>query len=155
MPAGLADPLTRQELIDLVRFLSELGRPGPFAVGAKPVARRWEMLEAQATPGQPLKLQSQIWSPAYAKVSGELPIPADKTVLVRCQINVTTGGRIQLKSTPAPAGMWIDDNPISDPLVDLKPGVHTITLAPHKPSVRLELADLPDSPAKAQFVTGR
>ena len=31
MPAGLADPLTRQELVDLVRFLSELGRPGPYA----------------------------------------------------------------------------------------------------------------------------
>ena len=32
MPAGLADTLTRSELVDLVRFLSALGKVGPFAV---------------------------------------------------------------------------------------------------------------------------
>lgn len=31
MPTGLVDPLTRAELRDLFRFLSELGKPGPFA----------------------------------------------------------------------------------------------------------------------------
>ena len=33
MPAGLTDTLTRGELADLVRFLSELGKIGPYAVG--------------------------------------------------------------------------------------------------------------------------
>src|SRR5205814_2283151 len=46
MPAGLADPLTRQELVDLVRFLSELGRPGNYAVGARQMARRWQVRPA-------------------------------------------------------------------------------------------------------------
>ena len=31
MPVGLADTLTRGELVDLVRFLSELGKVGPYA----------------------------------------------------------------------------------------------------------------------------
>jgi len=51
MPANLADALTRQELVDLVRFLSELGRPGPFALGTAPVARRWEVLDRDAAGG--------------------------------------------------------------------------------------------------------
>ena len=38
MPAGLADSLTDAQLCDLVRFLSELGKPGPFNVGHANVA---------------------------------------------------------------------------------------------------------------------
>jgi putative heme-binding domain-containing protein len=159
MPAGLADPLTRQELIDLIRFLSELGRPGPFAVGAKPVARRWELLDSPQTttakPNQPLQLKPEIWTPAYANVSGDLPIPAGKPALVRCQINVTTGGQVRPNPTPASTPMWIDNNPTTNPTIDLKPGVHTVTLLASNPTLRLELAEVPGSPAKAQFVTGR
>ena len=29
MPVGLVDKLTRPELVDLVRFMTELGKPGP------------------------------------------------------------------------------------------------------------------------------
>ena len=29
MPAGLVDSLTRQELLDLIRFMTELGKLGP------------------------------------------------------------------------------------------------------------------------------
>ena len=39
MPLGLADNLTRQELVDLVRFLSELGKVGPYALGNARVVR--------------------------------------------------------------------------------------------------------------------
>ncbi|MEX0867341.1 MAG: PVC-type heme-binding CxxCH protein, partial [Pirellulales bacterium] len=44
MPGGLVDTLTRDELVDLVRFLSELGKVGPFAVGQQPVVRRWQAM---------------------------------------------------------------------------------------------------------------
>src|SRR5262249_45906509 len=49
MPAGLTEPLTRGELADLVRFLSELGKVGPYSVGKARVVRRWQVLEP--TPG--------------------------------------------------------------------------------------------------------
>ena len=42
MPVGLADNLTRQEFLDLVRFLSELGKVGPYSLSKAPVARRWQ-----------------------------------------------------------------------------------------------------------------
>src|SRR5205085_5347404 len=45
MPEGLADPLTRSELVDLARFLSELGKIGPYAVSKAPLVRRWQVLE--------------------------------------------------------------------------------------------------------------
>ena len=38
MPAGLTEVLTRPELIDLVRFLSQLGKIGPFSAGTERVS---------------------------------------------------------------------------------------------------------------------
>src|SRR5204863_1908928 len=70
MPAGLADPLTRQELVDLVRFLSELGRPGPYSVGARQMARRWQVRPAAllgVRAGRPLNgVGVEGWAAAYA-----------------------------------------------------------------------------------------
>ena len=43
MPDGLIDELSEQDLVDLVRFLSELGK-GEFAIGNQPVVRKWEAL---------------------------------------------------------------------------------------------------------------
>jgi putative heme-binding domain-containing protein len=42
MPTGLANKLqNRQEFLDLARFVTELGRPGPYATSVKPIIRRW------------------------------------------------------------------------------------------------------------------
>jgi putative heme-binding domain-containing protein len=161
MPAGLADPLTRQELVDLVRFLSELGRPGPYATGSRQLARRYQSLEpapADVKPGQPLNIPAAtVWQQAYAQVSGVLPGSQTPRV-ARAEINVTTPGPARLKISPAPAGVWIDNQPqaVSETLgADLTRGVHSVTVltAPNAP-VEIELLDTPNG-AKAQFVTGR
>ncbi len=60
MPAGLTEALTRPELIDLVRFLSQLGKIGPYSVGTERVLRRWQLLEAthevlEDIPGSPAR----------------------------------------------------------------------------------------------------
>ncbi len=117
MPAGLADELTRSELVDLVRFLSELGKVGPYAVGTRRVCRRWEVLEptpeardalARVGPEGVLRDGGKLaWRPAYTMVNGFLPPsewdfasshrPASATIgLARTQIQVTTGGRVKL-----------------------------------------------------------
>ena len=46
MPKGLANLMTRPEFVDLVRFLSELGKPGPYAIRATPAIQRWRVLKA-------------------------------------------------------------------------------------------------------------
>jgi putative heme-binding domain-containing protein len=117
MPAGLADGLTRPELVDLVRFLSELGKVGPYAAGTRRICRRWEVLEltpeardalARVGPegvlGDGRKLT---WRPAYTMVDGVLPAsewdvasrrrPSSVPIgLARTQIQVTTGGKVKL-----------------------------------------------------------
>ncbi|HZK81246.1 MAG TPA: HEAT repeat domain-containing protein, partial [Humisphaera sp.] len=79
MPTGLADALTHQEFLDLIRFLAELGKPGPYALDTAQVARRWRTLQyvPDSDPASDLPLsiaqESSNWMPAYALVSGELP----------------------------------------------------------------------------------
>lgn len=164
MPAGLADPLTRQELVDLVRFLSELGRPGPYAVGTQQLARRWQVLDPtmqQIRSGQKLNVTpGALWMPAYSQVSGLLPPTSGSPMLARAQVNVTTPGIVRLVlSAPAGSAVWVDDTPVEskgDINVEMSRGVHSITVLPAANApLRLELTDAPGSAAKAQFITGR
>ncbi|MDB5318415.1 MAG: hypothetical protein JWN40_46 [Phycisphaerales bacterium] len=165
MPAGLADPLTRQELVDLVRFLSEMGRPGAYAVGPQQLARRWQVLDTAllgVKAGQKLNLPAAaIWMPAYSQVSGVLPVGgASPAALARAQVNVTTPGAVRLLlAAPAGTGVWVDDQPVEfkgDFTVEMARGTHSVSLLPPGAgTLRLELADAPGSGAKAQFVTGR
>ena len=85
MPVGLADGLTHQELVDLVRFLSEFGKVGPYSVTRTPVARRWQTLIA--TPATKTLLRGEAglvrvvgddpnlaWESDYARIAGPLPV---------------------------------------------------------------------------------
>lgn len=102
MPEALADTLTDTELADLVRFLSELGKAGPYAPSTKPLVRTWQVLEdtpparawltraSTATP--PANLT---WIVAYSRVSGELPLEGLPTV----------NGRVVVRLPQAPPGM--------------------------------------------------
>ena len=46
MPKGLVNFLTRAEFVDLVRFLSELGKPGPYAIRSTPTIQPWRVLKS-------------------------------------------------------------------------------------------------------------
>ncbi|MBC8002346.1 MAG: hypothetical protein H7X97_07130 [Opitutaceae bacterium] len=49
MPGGLLDALSDQERFDLVRFLSELGKSGPYDAAKGGVARIWKVFGAAHT----------------------------------------------------------------------------------------------------------
>ncbi|HKI30789.1 MAG TPA: PVC-type heme-binding CxxCH protein [Gemmataceae bacterium] len=157
MPEGLADALTRGELIDLVRFLSELGKVGPYSVSKARLMRRWQALEptreaytllirtshASAAGNDP----ALTWSPAYSTVAGDLPpdaLPlfkmgtgADKQVVlasfVRCQLDASTGGKAKLLLNSAKGlKAWLDGEPVEakeEMVLDLGVGPHTLTFA--------------------------
>ena len=112
MPAGLADGLTRQEFVDLVRFLSELGKVGPYAPGSAQIVRRWQLIEptaenmghfrtARVAATAEMK-NPFVWSSAYSRVSGDLALAdlpkmavwqnTDPVAVVRFQIDCTTPG---------------------------------------------------------------
>ncbi len=187
MPVGLADTLTRGELVDLVRFLSELGKVGPYATDNARVVRRWQALAPAAqstalvnTAGSELPLAGEAatsWTAVYSRVSGSLPLDSIPTAdsqgaggplrLVRFELDVTTAGKADLIVVGGVEKMWCDAAAVAiGPRVtlgarvalDLAEGVHAITLLLNGNStddLRLELADVPGSPAQVQIVGGK
>jgi putative heme-binding domain-containing protein len=158
MPEGLVDPLTRQELLDLTRFMSELGKVGgPFAVSNARLVRRWQVLEPTKEAYTPLIRQGLqtpavgnaafTWSPAYSTVAGILPpdtLPRFElkrglenaslfTSFVRFQLEVTTPGKVGLKLNGANGlTAWLNGSAADVKEaneLDLASGVHTITLS--------------------------
>lgn len=181
MPAGLTEKVTHQELLDLTHFLSRLGKPGPFAVSRRRLARRWQALDAtqqarfrirrtrdgQVTGNDP----AFNWSPHYATVAGSLPL-AELPMLtlrnrsvsfVRCEITVTTAGIVELDivDNDGLTG-WLNTDPLSigrNNPIELPVGRHRLTLAidrrQRKTPLQLELLDVAGSTAQARFVTGK
>jgi putative heme-binding domain-containing protein len=157
MPDGLADSLTRGELVDLVRFLSELGKVGPYSVSQARLVRRWQVLEPTREADSLLVSTSHasaagnnsslVWSPAYSTVAGELPLDglpmfkmptgAEKQVnlvtFVRCQLEATTAGRTRvLLNSGRGVKAWLDGEPVDlreHMILDLVVGTHTLTFA--------------------------
>ena len=155
MPVGLVDKLTRAELIDLVRFMSELGKPGPYAAVTARVVRRWETLQPTNDTYKKLTRTSDTqviaedhgltWVPVYSTVSGSLP-PTDildftlrgrvaiadrKFGFVRCTVNVSTAGPVGLLlNDPQSLEIWVDGKPV-DPtaklVIPLEIGLHHVT----------------------------
>ena len=174
-------PLTRGELVDLVRFLSELGKVGPFAVGKSRLVRRWQVLEPTGEARQILRGRDLgaataddrvlLWNPAYSTVSGVLPLDAllpfgkDSSALamVRCHLETSTVGKVRLKLNGSKGvALWLDRVAMemkAELLLDLSPGVHTLTfavnLAQRGDGLRCELDDVPGSAGRVRIVGGK
>ena len=179
MPDGLTDVLTRAELVDLVRFLSELGKVGPYSVSKARLVRRWQALEA--TPearqlvqagGAPGDSPSLRWEPAYSTVAGLLPLQdlpridlgkEGAVAVVRCQVEASTPGPVLLRlNTAAGLRLWMDRKPVAvqdATELTLPAGVHTlmfaVDLGQRKEPLRCEVEDQPDSSARVRVVGGK
>lgn len=183
MPEGLADPLTRGELVDLTRFLAELGKVGPYSIGQARVVRRWQVLEA--TPDARTLLNrtrlgsaasndpALLWSAQYSMVNGTLPLDAlpmlqfskevPPTGFARCQLDASTGGKVKLfLNSPTGVTAWLNGNPVetgAEITLDLPQGVHTLTFAvdlkQRKEGLRCTLDDVAGSSARVRIVGGK
>jgi putative heme-binding domain-containing protein len=183
MPEGLTDSLSKQEFSDLVRFLSELGKIGPFAPNKARVVRRWQMIDPTNS-NLELFRRNRIstaadpdatftWSPAYAGVSGDLPLlelakfsvwsnTAEQTVL-RFQLDITTPGTVRLKlNSITGLSLFVGTTPIEakpEITVELSTGVQTVTAiidrSIRRDGLKVELDDVPDSPARVAIVGGK
>ncbi len=116
MPAGLADQLkSREEFLDLAKFLSVLGDPGPFQNDERPFIRKWRV--APATGSHPPK-ESESWKPAYSKVNGELPaadLALGEHVFAKGFVVVQTPGSIMLDINHREGlSLWVDGKEVSD-----------------------------------------
>lgn len=179
MPAGLDASLTDAELANLVRFLSELGRPGPFALTHQNIARRWRRLPS--IPPALLALEDQAlgkalieegfvnWTPAYSLVSGHLPLSEQGDgrggpQVARCLVDVASPGKLLLIVNDAQGlKMWVDGvkmDPQARMTLTLPRGLHTLDFyvapgAEKDRRLRCELIVPNGSGAEASFVAGR
>ena len=86
MPPGLTAGLREDEFVDLVCFLSELGKEGDFKVSAKPIIRDWMVMQPHDRTRDGIghygpaifaeRFEGYQWQPYGGKVNGEL-IPAE------------------------------------------------------------------------------
>ena len=158
MPARLADQLQdRQEFLDLARFLSLLGRPGPYANDESPVIRKWRIVTAERS--NPVPGEEAFWMPAYSLVNGKLPLSelADGAVVfARGFVTVQAAGAVKLLLNDTRGlRLWVDGREVSDLAapIELRHGRRTFTFSVDrsqrgKTGLRVELARAPGSPAK-------
>ena len=180
MPPGLTAGLRRDQFVDLVRFLSELGKEGKFKVQSDGLIRRWRLPQLPADFWQVVNREGLRaltteqagvgWVPAYSMVSGELPVSEIPVVklyqttgrVVQGEIQVTTEGPIVLKlSDTKGLKAWIDDKEITPALqvpLELPLGNHRITLlldeAAPAALLRVEVEAAPGSNARVVPVGG-
>lgn len=137
MPAGLSDKLTHQEIVDLVRFLSELGKVGGLQVSREKIVRNWQVMLpskdvtyrlrrtrlASVTEDDP----AFVWQPAYGQVDGHLPLPELPRVMyrgpfqkapsalnfVRFYVEASTPGEVDLVLNSADGvTLWLNNVPL-------------------------------------------
>ena len=117
MPAGLADQLkSRKEFLDLAKFLSVLGQPGPFANNERPYLRKWGLATGSENPPPN---ESGNWTTVYSKVNGELPfadIDLGERVFARGVVDVQAAGSVVLDVNFLKGlQLWIDGKVVNDP----------------------------------------
>lgn len=156
MPAGLSDKLTHQELVDVVCFLSELGKVGGLQVSRDRIVRNWQVLLpskdvtyklrrtrlASVTEDDP----AFVWQSAYSRVSGELPLSDLPKVMyrgpfqkapsalnfLRFSLDVGTAGEVEITLNSIDGvTIWLDGIQIKSAAatkLNLKAGRHRITM---------------------------
>ena len=151
MPAGLTSALRRDELIDLVRFLSELGKDGIYKVQEDGTMRKWYSSETLAT-----------INTIFTMVRGEIPLDEIKLSTISGQqkvgifsyFDVSQEGPTTLSfSNVDNTRIEIDDKeitPIGGKITQvLSKGKHKVTLTISMPSKASPKVQIISSNAKA------
>lgn len=180
MPKGLVNFLTRAEFVDLLRFLSELGKPGPYAVHATPTIQRWRLLRSSGdvVAGAPVEsfkpdtADEEGWLPVYSLVTGAVPLAEFAStagrplIYLRGEVKVTEAGPITFAFGPGRGvEAWVDDSadkPASGGSLttNLEPGVHRLILRVDKEArgdvpLKVEVTKPAGSSAEFTVVGGR
>lgn len=179
MPVGLVDTLTRQELRDLVSFLSKLGKEEPFAIRGQMVVRAWQTLpwnqqahhRLNRTSFDSITNQEEMgeWKTIQPLVSGAVPLTGlpeykihanvPKTTFLRTRFEVGQGGTVQIQvTTQAHVQLWLDQDPLvlnQQSPVTLTSGEHWLYLAIERKSqadsLNVSIQPAADSPATVQL----
>jgi len=129
MPAGLIDTLLPEERLDLITFMSQLGKPGDFDAAKGGVARTWKLyliLSANEHLGVERVVRGDFslngWVPAYALASGTLPGKAseeafpnrgnNRGLFAATRFESTRGGTANFTLSGDAQGVWVNGVPV-------------------------------------------
>jgi putative heme-binding domain-containing protein len=181
MPEDVTRGLTKGELLDLIRFVSELGKPGPYAIPSAVTVQRWKKLakpNGSLTTGLPDSkvLHDAIqaagpadWETVYAQVNGKLPLAElhkagqPDLYYLQGEMQVHQSGPVEFRvDSSAPAALWIDDvlhEQSGKTVVSLTPGRHRIVVrldarTAKDGTLRVELVKPADSAARFEVLNG-
>lgn len=165
MPQGLTKFLTKSELLDLAKFVSELGKPGPYGIRTTPILQRYQKLiepPAELTTDVPhlehlrqhvLATPPEAWSSVYAKFNGALPLAelrqdnSPTVVILRGEVEVTEAGKIGGKITCSEKFQaWFDADAVTGNQFEAQAeaGRHQLTF-------RVEISDRSAPELKVEF----
>ncbi|MGE0528547.1 MAG: PVC-type heme-binding CxxCH protein, partial [Bdellovibrionales bacterium] len=182
MPEGITRILTKAEVIDLMRFISELGKPGSYAIRNIPTIQRWKVLRKVPSALQEdvpnrdlvrdylLSPNATAWETIFAKVNGQLPLSEirktgkEKYLYLQGEIRVVQRGAVRINvDSNQPVVFWVDEEPFekqSSAVLNLSPGRHRITVRTTVPSgqesalLKVELGRPAQSRAHFEMVQG-
>ena len=148
MPAGLADTLLPEERLDLIKFLSMLGKTGDYDAARGGVARMWKIylirvanhhLGSERVVAGDFTLAD--WQPALSLVNGtlaketiEATAPNRKNsrgLYAATQVESAKGGRAKFAVTGDVTGAWINGQPVklaAGFTTNLRAGTNTVVL---------------------------
>jgi len=158
MPKGLANFMTEGEFLDLIAFLGELGKPGPYGIRDTQRMQRYRFLNDLSADtikeaGHSAELTKTLfdtgnWGAIYARANGQLPLQeiVSKTgnpiVYLRGDLSVLQEGAAEIQiRTDAKFTVWLDEKEYgaeSNIPVTLSAGEHSLF-------IRADLTDHPDA----------
>jgi putative heme-binding domain-containing protein len=148
MPAGLIDSLVPEERLDLIKFISQLGKPGDYDAAKGGVARSWKLyliLSTNEHLGVERVVQGDLtlkdWVPALSLVNGALPKEAiesaypnrnnNRGLFAATQFDSAKGGTAKFALVGGAKGIWVNGElvkPAPQFTVPVKPGANTVVL---------------------------
>lgn len=151
MPGGLFENLAEQEKLDLIAFLSRLGKPGEFDASQGGLAREWRVYAITHTDqqnGEANRIWTQpftdtMWQPAWSLASGKLTqaVLAEASqrdrwvsrlvVVAATELQVAKAGPITLHLDASAGELWLDGSRIGGPgdcVADLAAGPHRLVV---------------------------
>ncbi|MBL4882969.1 MAG: hypothetical protein JKY95_00355, partial [Planctomycetaceae bacterium] len=132
MPTGLTKFLTHDELVDLIRFLSALGKEPDYTMSATPTVYRWrvyqnppskvtgKLFSEESVRNYLFEYAPERWKPIYSLASGQLPVDEAKKlsnnqfVFVYAEVDASIPGNLKLgiDSTDGII-LWVNDKRVA------------------------------------------
>jgi putative heme-binding domain-containing protein len=153
MPSGVVEMMFEQERYDLIRFLSELGKPGPFDATKAQAAKLWRVLPVNNPEPAVIERVSKadpalLWTSVPSMVSGGLPRAeleaikgATKGIFLATRFDMPKPGAANFQLAMGNVRrMWVDGKPVSfgkELRLNFDAGTHTMVL-------QAELSALPE-----------